>query len=345
MVKHIVTIGEIMLRLKSPGSERLFQSPLLEATFGGSESNVSASMCNFKMPSKFVTALPKNAVGEAALRYLMSFGINTSGIVWKGDRLGIYYYENGSGPRPSTVLYDRANSSINMVTKDDFDWDLIFNDAQWLHISGITPALSQNAANLSLDAVKIAKDKGLTVSCDLNYRKKLWNYGKKAPEIMNGIMSFVDVAIANEEDIQLSLGLTIDQKISGEKLDRDKYINLAKSVIDKYANVKYIVISLRESHSADDNDWSGMLFDRETNQAYFSRVYHLKDIVDRVGAGDSFGAGIIYGIVTKMDNQKTIDFAVAASALKHTIPGDSNRVSVEEVLTLMKGEQSGRVQR
>lgn len=345
MTKSIITLGEIMLRLKSPGSERLFQSPLLEATFGGSESNVSASMCNFKIPSKFITALPKNAVGEAAMKYLMSFGIDTSGIIWKGDRLGIYYYENGSGPRASTVLYDRSNSSINTVIKDDFDWKKIFTDAQWFHISGITPALSQNAADLALHAVKTAKENGLMVSCDLNYRKKLWNYGKKAPEIMNGLMPYVDVAIANEEDIQLSLGLTIDQKITGDKLDKEKYSQLAKMVLEKYPNVKYVVISLRESHSADDNDWSGMLYARDTGKSYFSKKYHLTDIVDRVGAGDSFGAGIIYALVTKMEYQQCIEFAVAASALKHTIPGDFNRVSVDEVLNLMKGEQSGRVQR
>jgi 2-dehydro-3-deoxygluconokinase len=345
MVKQVVTLGEIMLRLKSPGFERLFQSPMLEATFGGSESNVSISMCNYKIPSKFITTLPKNAVGEAAFKYLSSFGIDTSCIAWKGDRLGIYYYENGSGPRASTVLYDRSNSSINIVTKDDFDWKKVFSDAEWFHLSGITPALSQNAANLSIHAVRTAKEHGLMVSCDLNYRKKLWNYGKKAPEIMNSLMPYVDVAIANEEDIQLSLGLTIDQKITGDKLDREKYIHLAKSVLNKYSNVKFVVISLRESHSADDNDWSGMLYARDTDQSYFSRIYHLTDIVDRVGAGDSFGAGIIYGLMTKMDYQKCIEFAVAASALKHTIPGDSNRVTVEEVQNLMKGEQSGRVQR
>jgi 2-dehydro-3-deoxygluconokinase len=345
IVKSVVTLGELMLRLKSPGFERLLQSPILEAAFGGSESNVAISCANFGIPTKFVSAIPNNLIGDAAIRYLKSFDLDIRSVVRKGSRLGIYYFETGSGPRGSTVLYDRANASINELKASELDWKSIFSDAGWFHISGITPALSQSAADLTKEAMQAAKSAGVKVSFDLNFRKKLWNYGKKAPEVMNSLMAFTDVVVANEEDIQESLGLKIDQKIGGGSLDSTKYESLAKQVFDKYPSVQVITITLRESFSADNNGWSALCMARDEPKAILSRKYSLTDIVDRVGGGDSFVAGLIYGKMTDLTNQMALEFAVAASALKHTIPGDTNRVSVSEVLQLLKGDASGRVQR
>ena len=343
--KFVVTLGEIMLRLNSPGHERLLQTQSLVATFGGSESNVAISLSNFDIPSKFVTAIPKNLVGDACIRFLKSMSVDTSCIIHQGSRLGIYFLETGSGPRPSNVIYDRTNSSISNSKSDDYDWERIFKDASWFHISGITPALSQGAAYLSMAAVKAAKEFGLTVSCDLNYRNKLWKYGKTAPEIMKLIIPYVDVVIANEEDIQKSLGMELDQTIGGVELDREKYNEFAQKVISVYSNVSIVAITLRESFSADHNDFGAMCYIRDENKSYYSKKYSLKDIVDRVGGGDSCGAGIIYGLYKKMDYQSAIEFGVAASVLKHTIPADANRVSVDEVNNLAMGDASGRVQR
>ena len=341
----IITLGEIMLRLKSPNHERLLQNTMLEATFGGSESNVAISVANFGLPARFITAVPKNPVGQNVISFIRSFGIDTSYIIQKGSRLGIYYVEAGSGPRASVVIYDRANSSINDFAPEDLDWERAYKDGQWLHISGITPALSQNAADLTEIAMKTAHDQELMVSCDLNYRKKLWNYGKTAPEVMNPLMKYVDIIIANEEDIQNSLGITLDQAIGGVELDREKYEKMCQIVVNKYPHLKYIAISLRESFSADHNDWAAMLYDVKAKKAHFSQKYQLYDIVDRVGGGDSFAGGLIYALASNQIPSEALEFAVGASALKHTIPGDVNRVSKEEVFSLIKGNASGRVQR
>lgn len=339
-----VTLGEMMLRLKSPGHERFFQSPLLEATFGGGEANVAISLVNFGLDAEFVSAVPANPVGDALLRQLRARGVATSNIPRQGDRLGLYFLEAGSGPRPSVVVYDRAHSAIATAHVTDFDWDAIFTGAAWFHVTGITPALSETAAGLASRAVQEAKSHGARVSCDLNYRKKLWKYGKTAPEVMVPLMAHVDVVVANEEDIQLSLGLEMDQQIGDAKLSRDKYAQLARRVLDQHEHVQAVAITLRESHSANHNDWSAMCLHRGSS-ALFSKRYALTDIVDRVGGGDSFAAGFIYALQAEMAPQAGLEFAVAASALKHTIPGDFNRVSVEEVQRLAGGDASGRVQR
>ncbi|MCP4762546.1 MAG: sugar kinase, partial [archaeon] len=336
---------EIMLRLKSPGHERLFQSPKLEATFGGGEANVAISLANYGLNTRFITALPKNAIADSVERFLKSMSVDTSYIIRQGTRVGTYFLEAGAGPRSSMVIYDRAHSSISEAKIEDFNWDKMFSDTNWFHITGITPALSETAAELSIEAVKIAKKKGLKISCDLNFRKKLWKYGKNAPEVMKELMPFIDVIIANEEDIQKSLGMKLDQKIGGVELDREKYEQLAKKLSSEYSNVEIVAITLRESFSADHNDWSAMCYVKKENKAYFSKKYSLKNIVDRVGGGDSFGSGLIYALYTNMNSQDALEFAVAASALKHTVPGDVNRVSVEEVKKLVAGEASGRVQR
>lgn len=343
MSKRIVTLGELMLRLKSPGHERLFQSPSLEATFGGAEGNVAVSLANYGMEAAFVTALPSNPIGEAALAELRRFGVDTRHISRKGERLGIYFLETGSNQRPSRVVYDRAGASIATATAADFNWDAIFEGADWFHISGITPAISQSAADLSLYAVHEARERGVTISCDYNFRKNLWKYGKKAPEVMNELVRHVDVGIANEEDCQLSLGVEIDVDVASGELDRDRYFRLAEKVLDTFPNLKKQVITLRESLSADRNGWSACLFDGK--HFLHSRSYEITDIVDRVGTGDSFAAGLIYGLLATDSDEKALEFATAASALKHTIPGDFHRVTVREVESLMGGSGSGRVER
>jgi len=345
MKNYVVTLGEIMLRLKSPGFERLLQNPVLEATFGGSESNVAISLANFGLKSRFITALPNNHLGFTAIKFLKSMSVDTSYIRLQGERLGTYYLETGSGPRPSKVIYDRSYSSISQANIEDFDWDLIFKDTKWFHISGITPALSQKSADLSLQAIKLARNLGIKISCDLNFRKNLWNYGKPAKEIMTKIVPFIDIIIANEEDLQKSLRIELGQRTGTDELDPRKYEKMLKKVSEQFPNVEIIATTLRESYSADKNDWSALCYEKSTNTTFFSRKYSLKNIVDRVGAGDAFAGGFIYGIYSKMNIQSALEFGVAASALKHTIPGDINRVSVNEVNHLLEGEASGRVQR
>jgi 2-dehydro-3-deoxygluconokinase len=349
---RVVTFGEVMLRLKSPGFERLFQSPLLEATFGGAEANVAVSLAQFGLPVSFVTALPPQPLGESAIREIRKFGVDTSLIKRAGDRIGVYFLESGSNQRASKVTYDRAGSSLATAKPGDFDWNAILEGASWFHISGVTPAVSASAAALSLEAVKAARSKGVTVSCDYNYRKNLWRYGKKAPEVMREIVSNANIGIANEEDCQLALGVEIDGrgkreggsgKGESENLDIERYSQLAEKVLGEFPNLEKQVITLRESHSADHNGWSAMLHNRK--QTLTSRKYDIANIVDRVGAGDSFAAGFIYGLMTYRDDQRALEFATAASCLKHSILGDFNRVDVAEVETLMKGEGSGRVQR
>jgi 2-dehydro-3-deoxygluconokinase len=356
---RIVTFGEIMLRLKSPGFERLFQSPLLEATFGGAEANVAVSLAQFGQSVSFVTALPSNPVGEAAIGRVREFGVDTRFIARVGERIGVYFLETGSNQRASKVTYDRAGSSIATSRPGDFDWSAILDGASWFHISGVTPAISASAAALSLEAVKSAREKGITVSCDYNYRKNLWRYGKKAPEVMREIVANVNIGIANEEDCQKALGIEVagggrreagggareegGGRREAGRLDVEGYSRLAERVLGEFPNLEKQVITLRESHSADRNGWSAVLHNRQ--QFFTSRKYEITDIVDRVGAGDSFAAGLIYGLTTYRDDQRALEFATAASCLKHSVLGDFNRVDVGEVEALVKGEGSGRVQR
>lgn len=345
---RIVTLGEVMLRLKSPQFERLFQSPLLEATFGGGEANVAASLARFGLEAAFVTVLPNNLLGDAAIAELRRHGVETLHIVHGGERLGIYFLEAGSNQRPSVVIYDRSHSSIAEADPGTFDWDTVFEGASWFHISGITPALSQSAADLSLAAVQAAKVRGITVSCDYNYRGKLWKYGKKAPEVMHELVRHIDVGIANEEDCQLSLGITAEATAGEEQMkpgegELARYESLCRKVFDFFPNLKYQAITLRESYSASHNGWSACLFNGR--EFFGSARYDLTHIVDRVGAGDAFAAGLIYSLSTGMEDEAALNFAVAASALKHTIPGDLNLVTLSEVQALLAGNTTGRVQR
>lgn len=340
---RVVTLGEVMLRLKSPGHQRLLQSPVLEATFGGGESNVACSLARFGLDVSYVTALPENAIADACIAELKSFGVNTSHIRRQGSRMGVYFIEAGANQRPSTVLYDRAASAISEASPEDFDWDAIFDGVDWFHFTGITPAISPKGASLCKQAVKTARAKGITISCDYNYRAKLWKYGKSAPKVMRDLVQHVDVGIANEEDCQKSLGVEIGPEVKGGRLDPARYEELAKRVREEFPNLQKQAITLRESHSADHNGWSAVL---HTNDAFYSsRHYEIRDIVDRVGGGDSFAAGLIYGLLVFGDDQRALEFAVAASCLKHSIPGDPNRVSVKEVENLLGGSGSGRVQR
>lgn len=338
-----LSFGEIMLRLASPTHERFFQSPMLEATFGGGEANVAVSLANYGLDAGFVSALPANDIGNAAIGELRRFGVDTSFVRRSGSRVGIYFLETGSNQRPSKVIYDRAHSSICEAAPGDFDWPAIFSGAKWFHITGITPALSQNAADLSIEACSTAKKMGLTVSCDFNYRGKLWKYGKSAPEVMRELVRHVDVGIANEEDCQKSLGIESDVDVKSGELDTAKYEDLTAKVLDTFPDMSVIAVTLRESRSADVNGWSACL--RDAGGFRLSRSYEITDMVDRVGGGDSFASGLIFGLNAYEDRQQSLEFAVAASCLKHTIHGDFNRVSVAEVKNLMGGDASGRVQR
>lgn len=341
----IVTFGEIMLRLKSPGYERLMQSPLLEATFGGGEANVCVSLANYGMRTSFVTVLPAGDLGDACIRELRGFGVGTDHIVRAGNRIGIYFMETGAVQRPSKVIYDRAGSSICDAKPGDIDWQAAFDGATWFHITGITPAISSSAAALSIEAVKAAKDMGLHISCDLNYRKNLWKYGVSAETTMTELVQYVDTIIANEEDFQKSLGLKAESvgAVESGALNVEQYRAIAALAMRTFPNVKRVAITLRESKSANHNDWSACLYNGK--DFFLSRKYAITDIVDRVGGGDSFGGGLIYGLNRYDSEQDALEFAVAASCLKHTISGDFNRVSVQEVEGLMKGSGSGRVQR
>ncbi|MCO5188337.1 MAG: sugar kinase [Anaerolineae bacterium] len=348
MGKRVVTLGEIMLRLKSPGFERFFQSPAFEAAFGGGEGNVALSLANFGLDTAFITALPVNSLADACIRFLRSYGVDTSFIARQGERLGIYFLEAGANQRASNVIYDRAHSSISTAKSADFDWDTIFDEAGWFHITGITPAISATAAELSLHAVQAAQARGVTVSCDYNFRKKLWNYGKTAPEVMGELVKYVDVGIANEEDCQKSLGVVledgdVDHAVTSGNLDTTRYEALAQKMFATFPNLKYQAITLRESISASHNGWSACLYNG--HDFFLSRRYDITDIVDRVGGGDSFAAGLIYGLHTGMADEDALNFAVAASCLKHSILGDVNLVTVTEVQRLAGGDASGRVQR
>lgn len=338
---RVVTFGELMLRLEPENYLRFVQADRLEATFGGAEANVAVSLANFGVDAAFVSKLPAHEIGQCAINSLRKFGVDTSLVQRGGDRVGIYFCEKGASQRPSKVIYDRAGSSIATAKTDDFDWDVIFRDVQWFHFTGITPALSDNLAEAVLQAVKSAKDKGIIVSCDLNFRKKLWSK-EKACEVMSEICKYVDVCIANEEDAKDVFGIEAENSdVESGKLDKQGYVSVAKQLTDKFG-FKSVAITLRESVNANDNNWSGMLY--AGGNAFFSKKYAMH-IVDRVGGGDSFGAGLIYAMLHDYYAQDAIEFATAASCLKHSVEGDYNMVSVDEVNALANGNASGRVQR
>lgn len=342
-MKRYVTFGELMLRLSPQGRNLLFQDSVLNAVFGGAEANVAVSLANFGEDVSFVTALPENAVADAAIRELRGFGVDTKYIKRAGERVGIYFAEPGACMRPSKVVYDRAHSSISEVSTEDFNWEEIFKGAHWFHTTGITPAISAGTAAVTLQAVKAAKKCGLKVSCDLNYRKKLWKWGKTPKEVMSEVASYVDVLIANEEDCQKCLGIELDVDVTSGKLDSRKYKLLADKIMAQFPNISALAVSLRESMSADWNNWSIVIATKDG--FYVSKKYEIRNIVDRIGGGDSFGSGLIWGLNNLEGPQAAIEFAAAASALKHTIYGDYNRVSVADVMALAGGDATGRVQR
>lgn len=341
MSKRVVTFGEIMLRLAPNGYYRFFQNDQLQATFGGGEANVAVSLANYGLDAAFVSKVPAHAIGQGAVNSLRALGVDTRHMVRGGERLGIYYLEKGASQRGSVCIYDRAHSAIQEASPADFDWDAIFEGADWFHFTGITPALGPNLVEICKEACKAAKAKGITVSCDLNYRGKLWTRAE-ARAAMTELCRYVDVCISNEEDAKDVFGIEAEgSDIYGGKLNKEGYQSVARQLMEKFGFQK-VAITLRTSLSASDNDWAGMLYDGES--CCFSKEYHLR-IVDRVGGGDSFGGGLIYALLSGKGNQDAIEFAVAASALKHSVEGDYNRVSVSEVEKLSGGDGSGRVQR
>jgi len=343
MAAKVVTFGEIMLRLSPPGFERLFQSPSLVATFGGGEANVAVSLAQFGLDSWYVSRLPRNPIGDAAMRALRAEGVHTEAIARGGDRVGIYFAESGASQRASVVVYDRARSAISEMAPGTIDWSQVFDGATWFHVTGITPALGANAVACTNEAIAAAKKAGARVSVDLNFRKKLWSESA-AQQVMRPLMKSVDVVVANEEDIQAVLGLTVaNTDVVGGQLDVSAYRTVAQQ-ITRELGPSMVAITLRESASASDNGWSAVLWDGQADRFHESQRYDLR-LVDRIGGGDSFAAGLIYGLVSGRSAADSLRFAVAASALKHSIPGDFNRVSVEEVDRLAAGDASGRVQR
>lgn len=344
-MKKIVTLGEIMLRLSPPNQLRFGQARTFDATYGGGESNVAVSLANYGLETEFVTRLPSNDLGESCLQFLRQYGVGTRHILHGGNRLGIYFLENGAVMRGSQVIYDRADSSFATISPNMFDWKAIFSDASWFHWTGIAPAVSEGAAEVCLEAVKIAHELGITISCDLNYRAKLWKWGKAATEVMEELVSYCDVAIGNEEDAEKVFGIQAPETdITQGKVCADKYQFVCGSLSKKFENLKTIAITLRSSFSASHNSWSAILW--QSGQTFTGPIYDITDIVDRVGSGDSFMGGLIYGLTTyPSDPQRALNFAIAASALKHTVFGDFNLVSKNEVEKLMKGDGSGRVSR
>ena len=344
MSKRVITFGEIMLRLAPEGYYRFVQANNFGATYGGGEANVAVSLANYGFDAAFVTKLPKHEIGQAAVNELRRYGVDTSTITRGGDRVGIYFLEKGASQRPSKVIYDRAHSAISEATPEDFDWAKIFEGADWFHFTGITPAVSDAAAELTEKALIAAKKHGVKVSVDLNFRKKLWS-SEKAQKVMTNLMQYVDVCIGNEEDAEKVLGFKPgNTDVTSGELELAGYVDIFNQMADKFG-FKYIISSLRESHSASNNDWSACIMDGQTREFYHSRKYHIAPIVDRVGGGDSFAGGLICGLADGKDMKAALEFAVAASALKHTIPGDFNLVTRAEVETLAGGDGSGRVQR
>lgn len=344
MLKKVVTFGEIMLRLSPPGYQRFGQARAFDVIYGGGESNVAVSLAHFGMPVDFVTRLPNNDLGDACIQFVRQYGVGVDKIVRGGDRLGIYFLEMGTMQRGSKVIYDRAHSSIATVERGMIDWQAVFSDADWFHWTGITPAISAGTAAVCLEAVQVAKQMGLTVSCDLNYRKNLWKWGKSAGEVMPELVRYCDVAIGNEEDAAKVFGIHApDTDVTTGKVEADKYRYVCEELHRQFDGLNTIAVTLRGSISASHNTWSGVLW--RGGVFYSGAQYDITHIVDRVGGGDAFGAGLIYGLRTGDDPQKALDFAIAASCLKHSILGDFNLVSVDEIEKLMKGDASGRVSR
>ncbi len=340
----VITMGEIMLRLSTPNNEKFIQADEFDINYGGGEANVAVSLANYGHDTEFVTAVPDNEIGECAVAALRKYNVETKHIARCGERLGIYYLESGSSMRPSKVVYDRAHSSISTATETDFNFDEIFEGADWFHFTGITPAVSDAAAELTEKALIAAKKHGVKVSVDLNFRKKLWS-SEKAQKVMTNLMKYVDVCIGNEEDAELVLGFKPgDTDVTSGELELAGYKSIFEQMVDKF-NFEYCVSSLRVSHSASDNGWSACIYSRDTKEFYHSKEYSIHPIVDRVGGGDSFAGGVICGMLDGKNFKDALEYGVAASALKHTIPGDFNLVSRKEVETLAGGDASGRVQR
>lgn len=340
---RVLSFGEVLLRLASPGYTKLFQKDSLDATFCGAEANVAVSLSIFGLESQFLTKLPEGDVGTAAANSLRYFGVDTSKVIYGKGRMGIYYLEKGASQRPSKVIYDRAYSAVSLAERDDFDWDKILEGVDWFHWTGINPALSDNLAEICLDACKAAQAKGITASCDLNYRGNLWS-SEKAKKVMSKLMPYVDVCVANEEDADKVLGIkSTDTDVTTGRLNKAGYKAVAAEISDTYG-CKKVAVTLRESYSASRNGWSAMLYDADSREAFYSKAYDIQ-IIDRVGGGDSFTAGIIYSLITGKKDSDAVEFATAASCLKHTIEGDYNRTTVEDVEKLLKNGGSGRVQR
>ncbi|MEW8959438.1 MAG: sugar kinase [Moorella sp. (in: firmicutes)] len=337
----VVTFGEIMLRLSTPGYQRIVQADSFDVTYGGGEANVACSLANYGAEAVFVTKVPANPLGQAAVNHLRRYGVDTTHILRGGERLGIYFLETGASQRPSKVVYDRKYASIAGVQPGEFDWAGIFSGASWFHFTGITPALGENVAAVTLEAARTAKEMGLTVSCDLNYRKNLWA-PEKARETMTQLMDYVDIAIGNEEDAEKVFGIkAAASDVTKGEINEEGYRQVARELLTRF-NLQKVAITLRESFSAFDNGWSALLYDGR--EFYRSRRYQIH-IVDRVGGGDAFAGGLIYALTEGFGPAEALEFAVAASCLKHTIPGDFNHVTKDEVMTLMRGDASGRVQR
>jgi len=340
----IVTFGEIMLRLATPGYLRFSQTTEFSATYGGGEANVAVSLANFGIPVDFITRLPENDLGRACMMELRKYGVNTGNIVWGGERLGIYFLETGAVSRGSKVIYDRSHSAISEIRTGMINWDLVFQDANWFHWTGITPAISQGAADVCLEAIQKANEKGITVSCDLNFRKNLWRYGQKAEEVMPALVALTDIVLGNEEDAEMALGIKAGGvDVTSGVLNLDVYKEVSKLIMARFPGCSKIITTLRGSVNANHNSWAGILWNGE--EMFESPAYQITHIVDRVGGGDSFMAGLIYGLLNCDSDQAALNFAVAASCLKHTIYGDFNQVSVNEVEKLMLGDASGRVVR
>lgn len=343
---RIITFGEIMLRLATPGYMRFGQSDTFNATFGGGEANVAVSLANYGMDAQFVTRFPDNDIARACIADLRRRNVGCDHCIFGGERLGIYYLETGAVARPSKVIYDRAHSSVSEIEPGMIDWERVFEGADWFHWTGITPAISQGAADVCLEAVKAASKMGVTVSCDLNYRKNLWKYGKKASEVMPEIVACSDVILGNEEDAEKVFGIKpegFDAAATGGEIDQQRFESVCRQLMERFPKARKVVITLRGSINANHNTWGGVLFDG--SKLHCSRRYDITHIVDRVGGGDSFMGGLIYGLLTYGDDSRALEFAAAASCLKHTIYGDYNMVTVKEVETLMNGDGSGRVSR
>lgn len=344
MPNLVVTFGETMLRLAPPGFERLLQSPRFVATFGGGEANVAVALAGFGNPARYVTVLPpSNPIADALLGELRRFDVDTKQVVRGKGRMGVYFVEGGANQRASKVVYDRENSAMALAKPGVIEWKEALRDASWFHITGITPALSQNTADLAMESMEQARSAGLTVSCDLNYRKNLWKYGKAATEVMPELFRLTDVGVANEEDCQAALGIRTEVNVNSGRLELEQYRALAEKVLSAYPNLKMLAITLRESKSASHNGWSACLHDR--SEFLVSRHYEITHIVDRVGAGDCFAAGLIFGLLNLESHREALEFATAASCLKHSIPGDFARLTRQEVKQLLAGDGSGRVQR